>query len=327
MPGMGNAGRAHHADHVYATLNDGSASAHSAVAASWSRSLTHYGLDPDNAPPPQGLTHYEFRAAYDRMELLVRLAQVTLDRLFQSVGDAGCCVLLTDGAGVPLDRRGMVGDDADFRAVGLWTGMVWSEAREGTNGVGTCIAEGRALTIHRDEHFLTRNIGLSCTVAPIWDAQGRLMGALDVSTCRADLTPAILKLVASATREAAHRIETTHFRETFRHARILIGPDTGSGPAGLLAVDREDLVIGASRAARLAYGLTDERLRSPFPAGDLLDGGGTRPEEALASAERIAVRQALSRAKGNVSAAARLLGISRATMHRKLDRLGVGREG
>jgi transcriptional regulator of acetoin/glycerol metabolism len=323
---MGNADRAHHADLVYATLNDGTSTAQSAVAASWSRSLTHYGLDPDNAPPPQRLSQHEFQAAFSHMELLVRLAQNTLDRLFQSVGDAGCCVLLTDGAGIPLDRRGMVGDDADFRAVGLWTGMVWSEASEGTNGVGTCIAEGRPLTIHRSEHFLTRNIGLSCTVAPIWDAQGRMMGALDVSTCRSDLTPAILKLVAAATREAAHRIETHHFRETFRHARIVVGPDRGTGPAGLLAVDREDLVIGASRAARLAYGLTDERLRNPFPAEDLLNSEGARPEDGLVLAERTAVRQALSRAKGNVSAAARLLGISRATMHRKLERLGVGRE-
>jgi transcriptional regulator of acetoin/glycerol metabolism len=326
MPGLGNADRAHHADLVYATLNDGTSTAQSVVAASWSRSLTNYGLDPDRAPPPRSLSQGEFQATLSRMELLVRLAQGTLDRLFQSVGDAGCCVLLTDGDGVPLDRRGMVGDDADFQAVGLWTGMVWSEASEGTNGVGTCIAEERALTIHRSEHFLTRNIGLSCTVAPIWDAQGRLMGGLDVSTCRSDLTPAILKLVASATREAAHRIELHHFREAFRHARILVGPDTGSGPAGLLAVDREDFIIGASRAARLAYSLTDERLRDPFPAEDLLNGEEVRPEEGLAIAERAAVRQALSRAKGNVSAAARLLGISRATMHRKLDRLGIGRE-
>ena len=33
------------------------------------------------------------------------------------------------------------------------------------------------------------------------------MGALDVSTCRADLTPGVLKLVAAATGEAAARIE------------------------------------------------------------------------------------------------------------------------
>lgn len=322
---MGASYQAHHADRVYSTLSDGAATAQSAVAASWSRSLMKYGLDPNHARPPRRLDEHEFDTTFERMEALVRLAQATLDRLFQAVGEAGCCVLLTDRDGVPLDRRGAAGDDADFLDLGLWTGMVWSEASEGTNGVGTCLAEGRALTIHRDQHFLTRNIGLSCTVAPIWDAQGKLAAALDVSTCRSDLTPALLKLVAAATAEAAQRIEACHFRESFRHARIVFGRETGRGAGGLLAVDREDLVVGANRAARLTYGLTDEQLAQPFPAEDLLTGDTVISDGALSAAERGAVQRALSRARGNVSAAARLLGISRATMHRKLTRLGLER--
>ncbi|MBS7701798.1 GAF domain-containing protein [Chelatococcus asaccharovorans] len=321
---MGETAKAHHAARIYSTLSDGASAARSAVAASWSRSVTQYGLDPDQHRPPHRLDSAAFNQAFARTERLVRLAQPTLDRLFEAVGDAGCCVLLTDRDGVPLDRRGAAGDDADFLDLGLWTGMVWSEASEGTNGVGTCLAEGRALTIHRDQHFLTRNIGLSCTVSPIWDAEGRLVATLDVSTCRADLTPTMLRLIATAANEAAHGIEARHFRETFSHARVMLGPDLGKGAAGLIAVDREDLVIGANRAARLAYGLTDARLGSPFPAADLFEGPDG-PGEDLITAERGAVQRALSRAKGNVSAAARLLGVSRATMHRKIARFGLGR--
>lgn len=314
----------HHAERIFSTLRNQAATAQSVVAASWSRSISKYGLDPEHARPPQRLTRGEFNAAYEQLEPLVRLAQGTLDRLFQTVGDAGCCVLLTDRDGVPLDRRGCPGDDDDFRSYGLWTGMVWSEASEGTNGVGTCLAEGRALTIQRDQHFMTRNIGLSCSVAPIFDAGGRIIAALDVSTCRSDLTAPVLKVVAAAAVEAAQKIEARNFRETFCDARIVLCPETGRGSGGLLAVDREDLVIGANRAARLAYGLTDERLAHPFPAGDLLNGSSAAGEDLLA-AERGAVQRALSRTQGNVSAAARLLGISRATMHRKLSRLGITR--
>ena len=43
------------------------------------------------------------------------------------------------------------------------------------------------------------------------------------------------------------------------------------------------------------------------------------------AAERSAVQQALARTGGNVSAAAEALGISRATLHRKIARLGLGR--
>ena len=32
-------------------------------------------------------------------------------------------------------------------------GHRWSEESVGTNGIGTCLVEQRALTIHRDQHF------------------------------------------------------------------------------------------------------------------------------------------------------------------------------
>ncbi len=321
---MTRTGNPHHANAVYSTVSNGGATATSVITASWSRSLVYYGLDPDHTRPPERLTQPEFDAACEKSELLVRQSQAEMDRLFHMVGEAGGCVLLTDRDGVPLVRRGLAGDNADFRRFGLWTGVVWSEASGGTNGIGTCLAEARALTIHRDQHFLTRNIGLSCSAAPIWDAQGRLAGALDVSTCRADLTAATLKLIAAATVEAAHRIEATHFRAAFPHARIIVA-DTDRGTGALLAVDREDLVVGASRAARLAFNLTDQRLATPFPANDLLGGGEARASDDLSAGERGVLQRALARAQGNVSAAARSLGISRATMHRKLARLGLSR--
>ncbi|MDT8267159.1 GAF domain-containing protein, partial [Roseomonas sp. DSM 102946] len=151
-----------HADQVRAVLQDGAA-ARSVVAASWRRSMTQYGLDPENHRGPWRMTEAELREARARMEPLIQLAQPSMDRLFQAVGGIGCCVLLTDRNGVPVERRGAPADDAQFRDWGLWTGTVWSEAQEGTNGIGTCIAEQRALTIHRDQHFHTRNAGLSCS--------------------------------------------------------------------------------------------------------------------------------------------------------------------
>lgn len=312
-----------HADRIYSVLRDQGATAQSSVAASWSRSLHRYGLDPERRRPPRRLGQAELERAVQRMAPVIALSQEILDRLFQAVGDSGCCVLLTDRNGVPLERRGRAADDAEFRAAGLWTGTVWSEQSEGTNGVGTALAEGRPLTIHRDQHFMTRNIGLSCTAAPIWDAEGRVAGVLDVSSCRADLTPGLLKLIAAATAEAAARIEARQFRQAFADARILLAGESGAGAPGLIAVDREDLVVGASRAARLAHGLTDERLARPFPAADLL---AREPvPDNLAGAERGVIQRALSRVGGNVSAAARLLGVSRATLHRKLARLGLAR--
>ncbi|MFC3123527.1 GAF domain-containing protein [Pseudoroseomonas globiformis] len=312
----------HHAERVHATLRDHSAAARSAVVASWLRSARDHGLDPETSRPPHRIEEARLREAHERLAPMLRAARPTLDRLLETVGDSGCCILLTDRDGVPLERRGRPGDDAAFLNWGLWTGMVWSEAREGTNGVGTCLAEGRALTIHRDQHFYTRNIGLSCTVAPLHDHEGRLVGCLDVSNCRRDADRAMVALVAAAVGDAARRIEAAHFRQAYPQARILLSAEEAGAEGALLALDRDDLVIGATRAARRLYGITAERIAAGLPASAVV-GGPASTGDGLREAERGAVSRALARAEGNVSAAARSLGISRATLHRKLARLGL----
>lgn len=312
-----------HVARIDSALQTGEA-ARSALAASWRRSRDLHGLDPAGSGAVRTLSGAEYSQAREHMDHLIHIAQASMDRLYLAVGGVGCCVLLADRHGVPVERRGAPGDDATFYGWGLWTGSVWSEESEGTNGIGTCIIEQRALTIHRDQHFHSRNTGLSCTVAPIHDHQGRLMAALDVSSCRADLTEAFGQLIGVAVNDAARRIEAENFRCAFPEARILLAPTADRTGGALIAVDRDDLVIGATRSARLALGITDEALASSLPAADLL-GWNADPREDMADSERSVILRALARAEGNISAAALLLGVSRATLHRKLARLKITR--
>jgi transcriptional regulator of acetoin/glycerol metabolism len=311
-----------HADKVQAALKSSDA-ARSALVASWQRSSQHR-LDPTHRSPPERLTQAELSLARLRIEPLISAAQASLDRLYLAVGGVGCCVLLADRDGVPVERRGAVADDETFHDWGLWTGTVWSEESEGTNAIGTSLVEQRPLTIHRGQHFLSRNTALSCTTAPVYDHQGIVAAALDVSSCRADLTEGFVNLIALAVGDAARRIEADNFRLAFPHARIILTHEVERGPGGMIAVDADDLVIGATRQARLTYGISRERLERRLPVADIV-GGSMRAAEDLDEAERAALHRALARADGNVSAAAQQLGISRATLHRKLNRLGIRR--
>ena len=312
-----------HAERVLEVLAGGK-NANSGIAASWRRSGNLHALDPANRAPSRRLTQAELAAAQERLGRLLRVAQSTLDRLFLAVGEVGCSVLLADGGGLVVDRRGAVADDATFDDWGLWTGAVWSENCEGTNGIGTCIFEKRRVTIDRDQHFFTRNSRLFCTTAPIFDEHGELAGALDVSSCRADLTEGFAHLIATAVADSARIIEAENFRRAFPNSRILLTPKSERAINSLLAVDRDDLVIGATRAARRALGLSPAVLAHPIPAADLI--GETRAaSDDIVMAERAVLHRALIRSNGNVSKAAKDLDISRATLHRKLKQLALHR--
>lgn len=308
-----------HADQVRAAAESTTSAAGSALAASWRRSLLYHGLDPETRSPPDRVDEAVLHEARERLGALIEIAAPTLERLFSAVGLSGCSVLLTDSEGLILERRAMAGDDDVFAEWGLWTGAVWSEGKEGTNGIGTCLAERRPVTIHRDQHFHTRNTAMSCMGAPVFDENARLAAVLDVSSCRGDLTVDVASLIGRLVADAARRIESDSFREAFPGCRIVMAPEHGYRGAALLAVDSYDLVIGATRTARQTLGITDKILASPRPIADIL--ASRKLASDLRSAERAELERALARTEGNVSAAARELGIGRATLYRRMRRL------
>lgn len=282
-----------------------------------------HGLDPATKTTPQRMDDGQLRQRRGEVDRLLHIATPKLDQLFGLVGHSGCMVLLTDAEGVVLDQRCADADEQVFQKWGLWQGADWSEAAQGTNGIGTCLAEQRQLTIHLDEHFFTRNAAMSCMGAPIYGPDGSTLGALDVSSARSDQTETFNRLISAMVVQTARHIETDAFQAAFPRARILFADNDSADTAMLLAVDQDDLVIGATRSARKALGLGNCGPIAPVPASDLLH----RDDDKLTGfekAERAVVVRALARAGGNASKAAKALGIGRATLYRRMKRLGIG---
>jgi transcriptional regulator of acetoin/glycerol metabolism len=307
-----------HSDHVLNEVQSNQAAALSAVAASWRRSALHHGLNPAQTARAERLGASETARLREANGELLAVAVPMLGSLFATLGRAGCGIFLADMNGVVIEGRSTAGDSSLFDALNLVPGARWSEATEGTNGIGTCLAEARQVAILRHEHFASRNIGVSCLDSPIHDHEGRLVAALDVSTCRPDHGEAMAGVIAALVHCAAQQIERDYFCRRYAHARIFYAEGEGSaaGPA-LLAVDEDDLVIGATRAARQRFRLGPQPLAAPRPLGDLI-GMGDRTS--FRDGERAVLHQALARSGGNVTAAARRLGIGRATFYRRMER-------
>ena len=315
----------HHADRVFSVLREAEPSAAAEppeVAASWRRCLVNHHIDPEKTEPPAVLSGMELRHARDYAGRLLRAADPELDRLYGLVGGLDYSVLLADRSGAIIARRVRGGDEDGCRNWRLWTGALWSEDIEGTNGVGTCLAERRPVTIHRDQHFRRRHTQLTCTVAPVFNAMGEVAGALDISSFRPDPTGRVLPMVMASVRDTARRIEQSCFHAFFGRHLIVALPeteDTYSTP--LLAVDSDRRIVGATHAARIALHLDDAALAGSLVAGDLLATLPGPESGSFAEAERAVVAGALAQSQGNVKAAAASLGISRATLHRKIRSL------
>ncbi len=119
---------------------------------------------------------------------MLEISSNEMNSLHRQLAGAGHAVLLTDARGVILNCVTEPAEASIFERAGLWLGADWSEACEGTNGIGTCLVERQPLTIHQNEHFRSRHTGLTCSASPVFDPHGELLAVLDVSSARHDVS-------------------------------------------------------------------------------------------------------------------------------------------
>jgi AraC-like DNA-binding protein len=252
-----------HADHVYSVAKGAtSPPGIEEVSSSWQRSANKYRVDPVDTHAPRILTSGELKDFREPLDKLIFSAQEEIDQLYKVVREAGYTVLFCDGSGVAVEHRGEHAQASHFEYWGTWLGGVWSEEVEGTNGIGTCIVEERPVTVHRGQHFRSRHINLSCSGAPVFGVDGRLVAVLDVSAIDPELSERAHALTGALTVKSARAIEERFFREQFRRAWIVaLAPPEGGAIGMLLAIDGYQRIVGANRAARTSLMLDDRGLQ------------------------------------------------------------------
>jgi DNA-binding CsgD family transcriptional regulator len=191
---------------------------------------------------------------------LIRIAADENDRLFAAVGKVGYALLFTTADGVVVDVRGEPAKIQQFEHRGIWQGGVWAESVEGTNGIGTCIAEKAPVTVHCSDHFRARHAKLSCCGAPVFDPNQNLVAVVDVSSYEPQLSEHSHALAFALTVEAARSIEERLFRHVHRRAWILSATAPTRSQPILLAVENDERVVGADRHARTALDIDDRQL-------------------------------------------------------------------
>ena len=191
------------------------------VAKSWNRCLTEYGMEPNGARATAVLEANQLRERQQKLGELLGIARAEMESLYDQIAGSGYAVILADADATILSTITDPTLKREFRHAGLWHGALWDEPHEGTNGLGTCVVERRAVTIHRDEHFMGYNLAMSCSGAPILDANGGLLGVLDASSVNCNDTRVIQRHTMALVNMSANLIARCHFLREFPHAWVL----------------------------------------------------------------------------------------------------------
>ncbi|RQB65014.1 sigma-54-dependent Fis family transcriptional regulator [Pseudomonas aeruginosa] len=226
-----------------------------AIAHSWYRSVVQHSLDPRSNAGKHILTAAEIRQRQALHDKYLAIAGQGVSGLARRVTPAGFAVLLSDEHGVILDARLPAQRDR-YTQAGLIVGARWDESLAGTNGIGTALAAGAPLTIHLQEHFLVSNFRLSCSVAPIHDAQNNVRGCINATCLNSEGPKEAQHLTLQLVILYARLIENTVFRQRYRN-RLTLSLKARDEVADLaaeqlLALDEEGRVIGANHAAFVA---------------------------------------------------------------------------
>jgi transcriptional regulator of acetoin/glycerol metabolism len=227
------------------------------ITQSWIRCLDEYRLDPGTCAEPEVVSAAELQERQERLADVQAVAKVEMANLYQQLAGSGYAIMLTDREGVLLNYFGDPAFTHAASKTGLMAGAVWSERAQGTNGMGTCLFERHPVTVHQDEHYLSRNIGLSCAAAPIFDHEGELVGVLDASGESRLAQQHTLALVSMSVQMIENRV----FLHQFRHDYILRfhnRPEfVGTLSEGAIALSVTGKVLAATRCALFQLGFND----------------------------------------------------------------------
>jgi len=327
------------------------------IERSWRRCLAS-GLDPRQRVGFEPVSPGAMRLALEASQSLIEAAAPVIRSLERTMADTHHFAILTDARGVVIHANGPIDHHNRHAHLIARLGVDLSEHAVGTTAIGTTLAEQQPVWLHRGEHFFDDTGVYSCAGAPLFGPDGRCVGMLDLTGINVPERPALKHLVSQSAQSIENALLLAQPHRVLLRLNWP-GRTPGPESDGLVCLDADGRICGANRAAADMLALPcgapwphssdvfavppdslfdaakAQRCATELPlwAGlrvwvlARLNNGDVLPPPAARQAgmplkdiESALIRKAVEDARGNVMEAARALGISRATVYRKIGR-------
>jgi transcriptional regulator of acetoin/glycerol metabolism len=221
-----------------------------------------FGLSAAMRPDYDVLTHGELCMKLEQNLVLCAHATPVMETLREQIANTQSMIVLTDAQGLILHS---IGDD-DFlqraEKVALMAGANWAEERQGTNAIGTAIAERTATVVHGDQHYLAANRFLTCSSVPILDPYGDLVGVLDVTGDHRGYHQHTMALAKMSVQMIENHLFANTFRNTLQIAFHGRPEFLGTLMEGIMAFTCDGRFLSANRSAQFQVGLPLAAMRA-----------------------------------------------------------------
>jgi len=129
-------------------------------------------------------------------------AAPVMARLAEDLEGMGIGILLADSRGHVIGRRSSERHVLRLLdKIELAPGSLYGEDHIGTNAIGTAVFQARPSVVAGPEHFADSLGQIACAASPVTDADGQLIGVLDLTCAVRDFNPLMLPLVKHAVAE------------------------------------------------------------------------------------------------------------------------------
>lgn len=232
------------------------------IDASWRRCRTEYGMAREFHHGVPMKDSGEVQEIRDSLDDVFATSAGIFHRMRQIGRDVGYVVLFANHDGVIIESFADTLLGEEIAREGLRKGAVWDESIVGTNGVGTAITSRQPLTVHGGSHYNADFRGYTCSAAPIFTSDGRVIGALDMSSRAVSNSTDEYRFAEYFVREAAQHMSMLLFRRAHQ-SDCLVALSTGEpdpmpmSSKALVAASEDGTILGATPEAYAILGVPE----------------------------------------------------------------------